>query len=292
MSAVAALEAGDAPAPLRRKRRRLGERLVFYAFWALLLAITFLPIIWMVISSFKSDGQQLSVPPVIIPDPPTLQPWQTLFNNASFLRALWNSTFISVVSCTLTLIMAIPAAYSFSRFRVGGAVLLIFVMLVRLMPPTGFMIPFFVIARQLQIYDTQLILILVYTFFNLPIAIWFLLGYMSVIPRELEESALIDNCNYFDILVRIVVPLLTHGIAAVTILILLQTWSEFPLALVLSSRNAQTLPILVNSFVSSQSISWGPMCAAGIVSALPIVVLGIFVQRFMVQGLTAGAVKG
>lgn len=276
----------------RPGRHSTGQRIAFYAFWAVLMAATFLPILWMVLGSFKSNGQQLAVPPVIIPDPLTVQPWLDLFNNASFLKALWNSTFISVVSCMLTLLMAIPAAYSFSRFRVGGSALLIFVMVVRLMPPTGFMIPFFVIARELGLYDTKLILIAVYTFFNLPIAIWFLLGYMSAVPRELEESAKIDNCGYFDILVRIVVPLLGQGIAAVVILILLQTWSEFPLALVLTSRNAQTLPILVNSFVSSQSISWGPMCAAGIVSALPIVLLGFFVQRFMVQGLTAGAVKG
>ena len=280
------------PLAYRPEGHSLGQRVTFYAFWAVLMAATFLPIIWMVLGSFKSNGQQLSVPPVIFPDPLTVQPWIDLFKNASFLRALWNSTFISAVSCALTLAMAIPAAYSFSRFRVGGSTLLIFVMVVRLMPPTGFMIPFFVIARELGLYDTKLILILVYTFFNLPIAIWFLLGYMSAVPRELEDSARLDNCGYFDILIRIVIPLLGQGIAAVVILILLQTWSEFPLALVLSSRNAQTLPILVNSFVSSQSISWGPMCAAGIVSALPIVILGFIVQRFMVQGLTAGAVKG
>ena len=274
------------------RRRRPAARLFYYAFWAALLLATFFPIVWMALNAFKSSGEQLAVPPVIIPHPITLQPWDELFRNAAFLRALWNSTVVSVVSCALTLVLAIPAAYSFSRFQVGGKPLILFVMIVRLMPPTGFMIPYFVIAREVGLYDTLTILILVYTFFNLPIAIWFLLGYMSLIPREIEESALIDNCGYFDILVRIVVPLLSQPLAAVVILILLQTWSEFPLALVLTSRNAQTLPILVNSFVSGQSIDFGPMCAAGLISALPIVILGFLVQKYMVQGLTAGAVKG
>ena len=108
------------PLAYRPEGHSPGQRVTFYAFWAVLMAATFLPIIWMVLGSFKSNGQQLSVPPVIFPDPLTVQPWIDLFKNASFLRALWNSTFISAVSCALTLAMAIPAAYSFSRFRVGG----------------------------------------------------------------------------------------------------------------------------------------------------------------------------
>jgi multiple sugar transport system permease protein len=271
---------------------RIGaSRLFYYAIWALLIVVALFPIVWMVINSLKPTSQQLAVPPVIIPDW-TLDSWGKLIQDGSFTKALLNTTIITVGSCILTLLLAIPAAYSFSRFRVGGPILILFIMVVRLMPPTSFMIPYFVIARQLGLYDTQLTLILVYTFFNLPIAIWFLLGYMSAVPREVEESALIDGCSYIQILRLMVVPMLAQPIAAVVVFLALQSWSEFPLALVLSSRNSQTIPILVNTFVSGQSIDFGAMCAAAVISTVPIVILGMITQRYMVQGLTAGAVKG
>lgn len=272
-------------------RRKLARTLPTWLVWVLLLASSYFPLLWLLGSSLKTNAQQLSIPPVWFPNPVTIGSWVTLFQDSRFSGTLVNSLIISVCSLALTFVLAIPAAYSFSRFRVGGRWLLALVMIVRLIPSTSLMIPFFVITRQIGLYDTRIALILVYVFFNLPVAIWFLLAYFSSVPIELEESARLDGCGRVGIILRIVVPLLSQGIAAVTILLLLQTWNEFPVALVLTARNAKTLPIMVYSFVTAQSISWGPMCAAGLFSALPIIILGIIVQKYLAKGLLSGAVK-
>jgi multiple sugar transport system permease protein len=190
------------------------------------------------------------------------------------------------------LVLGIPAAYSLSRFKIAGGVLLIFIMLVRMIPPNAFMVPFFVVAMKLGMHDSRILLILVYVLFTLPVTIWFLLGFISLIPVELEESARIDGCSHMGVQRHIILPLIGPGLAAVSVLMMTMTWNELPMALVLTSQKSRTLPVMVNLFVSARAIEWGPMCAAGIFSAVPIIVFGIAVQKLMVRGLMAGAVKG
>jgi ABC-type glycerol-3-phosphate transport system permease component len=147
------------------------------------------------------------------------------------------------------------------------------------------------IARTLRLHDTRVFLIAVYVLFNIPIATFFIMGFLAAIPKELEQAALIDGCGHFGILWRIILPLLRPGLAALVVLLMLFTWNEFPLALVLTSKNARTLPVLVKLFVQARSIEWGPMAAVGILSAVPIVTFGIAVQRSLIKGLLTGAVK-
>jgi multiple sugar transport system permease protein len=262
-----------------------------YAVWILVLAFAYFPLFWLVTSSLKVLGQQMAIPPFLLPKPPTLDNWREFFGNPLSRGAIANSLIVTLSSLFIALLLGIPAAYSLSRFKIAGGVILTFVMLVRMIPPNAFMVPFFVVAIRLGIHDTRLLLILVYVLFTLPVTIWFLLGFISLIPLELEESARIDGCSHLGVQWHIILPLIGPGLAAVSVLMMTMTWNELPLALVLTSQRSRTLPVMVNLFVSARVIEWGPMCAAGLFSAVPIIVFGIAVQKLMVRGLMAGAVK-
>jgi len=268
-------------------RRHLSSYLV----WIIILVGAYFPLFWLVTGSLKVLGQQMTVPPVWLPKPPTLDNWAQFFGNPFSRGAIINSLIITLSSVFISLLLGIPAAYSLSRFKLAGGLILTFIMLVRMIPPNAFMVPFFVVAMKLHLHDTRLLLILVYVLFTLPVTIWFLLGFISMIPVELEESARIDGCSHFGVQWHIILPLIGPGLAAVSVLMMTMTWNELPMALVLTSQKSRTLPVMVSLFVSARAIEWGPMCAAGLFSSVPIIVFGIAVQKLMVRGLMAGAVK-
>jgi multiple sugar transport system permease protein len=271
--------------------RRLRRNIPSYLVWIVILVVAYFPLFWLVTGSLKVLGQQMAIPPVWLPSPATLDNWVRFFKDPLSSGAIVNSLIVTVVSVFLAFLLGIPASYSLARFKVGSGFILIIIMLVRMIPPNAFMVPLYIIAVQLKLHDTKFLLTLVYLLFILPVTIWFLLGFISAIPMELEENAKMEGCSQFRIIWHIILPLIGPGLAAVSVLIMTMTWNEFPLALVLTSRNSRTLPVVVNLFVSARSIEWGPMCAAGIFSAFPIVALGIAVQKFLVRGLLAGAVK-
>jgi multiple sugar transport system permease protein len=262
-----------------------------YLVWLILLIVAYFPLLWLVTGSLKPLGQQMAIPPIWLPRPPIVGNWVQFFTDPLSAGGVTNSVIVTLASVLLSFLLGIPAAYSLARFRVHSAWMLVVIMLVRMIPPNAFMVPLYVISTQLHLHDTYFALIMVYLLFSLPVAIWFLLGFISQIPTELEESAKIDGCSHLQVILHVILPLIGPGLAALSVLIMTMTWNEFPLALVLTSRNTRTLPVVVNLFVSARSIEWGAMCAAGIVSALPIVVFGIAVQKFLVRGLLAGSIK-
>ncbi len=273
------------------KMRTVRRHLSSYLVWIVVLVVAYFPLFWLVTGSLKVLGQQMAIPPIWFPHPPTHTNWLAFFKDPLSAGAIYNSLVVTLASVFFSFLLGIPAAYSLTRFRVGSGVILIIIMLVRMIPPNAFMVPLFVISTQLGLHDTRFMLTLVYLLFILPVTIWFLLGFISQIPIELEECARMEGCSQLSVIWHIILPLIGPGLAALAVLVMTMTWNEFPLALVLTSRNSRTLPVMVNLFVSARSIEWGPMCAAGIFSALPIVVFGIAVQKFLVRGLMAGAVK-
>jgi multiple sugar transport system permease protein len=242
-------------------------------------------------TSLKPQSQQLAIPPVWIPKSPTLENFDNLLDEPRVTLALKNSIIITSATLVLVMLLGIPAAYSMSRFRVGGVTLLLLVFIVRLLPPTAYLIPYFVIAQNLDIYDSQVALIVLYTFFTLPLAIWMLISFISDIPPDLEEAAMIDGATRLQALYRIVLPLMRPGIGAATVFVMITSWNEFALAATLTAREARTLPVIINIFVSGTNVDWGKLAAAGVISAIPIVAVGLLVQGQLVRGLSAGAVK-
>jgi multiple sugar transport system permease protein len=257
----------------------------------LVLLVLLLPFLWLLQMSFKSNDLILQFPPPLIFSP-TLENYKSLWGgafSASFVNSLLSATF----STALALLLGVPAAYALSR-RVGrGKHALSFAILVtRMAPPIAFTIPFFLFYRWIGLLDTVTGLVLVYTSFNLPLVIWMMQPFFETMPSSLEEAALVDGASTRVIFMKIVLPIVAPGIAATAILCFLYAWNDFFFALILTRTSARTAPVAVVNFMNYEGWEWGKIAAGGSLVMAPVLAFSLAVRRYLVSGLTAGAVKG
>jgi multiple sugar transport system permease protein len=267
-------------------------KIIVFVVITLALLWTLIPLAWIVLSSFKYEADQFSIPPVWFPDKLTLENYATFFANSEFVSSLLNSFITTFFSTVIALGLGIPAAYALARFDWKHANSMAFVILLaRMTPPIVMVLPFFMIARYLNISNTYIPIVIALSFFSVPFAVWMMRGFFEEIPRSIEEAAMIDGCTRFQSLRRIILPLVLPGVSATSILCALIAWNEFLFALVLTGENTRTLPVLVNMFVSERNIEWGVMSAAAIITVIPMIIFGLLVQNNLVRGLTMGSSK-
>jgi multiple sugar transport system permease protein len=255
------------------------------------LLILLSPFLWLLQMSFKTNDQILQFPPPLI-FTPTLENYVSLWHSA-FSASFVNSLLSASLSTTLALLLGIPAAYALSRWAGRGKHGLGFAILVtRMAPPIAFTIPFFLFYRWVGLLDTITGLVLVYTSFNLPLVIWMMQPFFDTIPVSLEEAALVDGARTRTVFTKIVLPMVTPGIAATAILCFLYAWNDFFFALILTRTNARTAPVAVVNFMNYEGWEWGKIAAGGSLVMAPVLIFSLAVRRYLVSGLTAGAVKG
>jgi multiple sugar transport system permease protein len=268
------------------------------------------PIYWMVVTSFMTEAEMLAVPPNFIPREPTIRNYLTILGigDPAFLAmaanrapsvfdvapAALNSLFVAACVAVLNLLIATPAAYAFARIRSRAALpLLMSYLAVRMVPPIMLVVPLFLMARDVGLIDTRVSLIAVYGFFTVPFSVWILQSYFKAMPAELEDAAMIDGCSRWQTVRLIILPLARPGLTCVAILSFMAAWSEFLFAVVFTKTQAsKTLPVVAASFADSAAIQFDYIMTAGVVTALPPFLLALFFQRYIVGGLSAGAVKG
>jgi len=275
-----------------RQRMLIGRTLSYLALTIAVILILF-PLYWMVITSLKLP-REIYRTPSLWPQVFTLDNYYNLLFEKDFLRPILNSFIVSVSVTVVSVTFSAFAAYSMVRFRyrfrglIGRLILFAY-----LTPGSLLFIPISILMAQLRLSNTLQGLILVNIAFSVPLATWLLQGYFRGVPRELEEQGLIDGLSRMGALMRIVLPLSAPGIAAVSIFIFTGTWNEFLFALVLtSSESVRTAPLALNYLITSDVLPWGPLMAGAVISSVPLMILYFVAQRFMVQGLTAGSVKG
>lgn len=250
------------------------------------------PLAWMVLGSFKTEGDLLSSTPVVIFEP-TLDHWYFIFENWSVSHHFINSVIVSVSATVLCLLLALPAAYGFSRFPIWKKdVLLLDLLSVRMIPPIAALVPLFVLSRQVGLYNTLTALILLNAAFQLPFAILVLKSFIDDIPREIDEAAMMDGCSLFGVLTRAILPLTVPGLICAGLFVFIFTWNEFLMANTLVGGSNRPLPPVVGLALTHRGILWGPALALGVVVLLPVFVLAFSLARYMVRGMTFGAVKG
>ena len=253
---------------------------------------TLVPLSWIVLSSFKFEADQFSIPPKWFPEKLTLQNYQTFFHNSELINSFFNSVMTTLFSTLIALILGVPAAYALARFNWKNSNTIAFVILLaRMTPPIVMVLPFFMIARYLKIANTYIPIVIALSFFSVPFAVWMMRGFFQEIPNSIEEAAMIDGCTSTQALLKVILPLSMPGLAATSILCALISWNEFLFALVLTGRDTRTLPVLVNMFVSERNIEWGVMSASAVIIVLPMVIFGLLVQNDLVRGLTMGSSK-
>ncbi len=273
-------------------RRSYTQEVMLDCLTVLALGLMLLPILWVFVASIKPDQDIMSGS--LISGSFTLKHFEGILARTDFLIALRNSLIVGGVTAVATLILAVPAAYSLSRFKYLGRDIIGFLILgTQMLPAVAVIVPIVMIARSLGLTNSLGALAFIHLSLGLPIAVWMLKGYVDSVPVELEEAALIDGCSRLGALYRITFPLIRPAVVAVGTFAFVLSWGEFLMALSLITKvEVKTLPLALQTLFDPYSFSWGEVMAGGVVIAAPVVILFLMFRNQIVGGLSAGGVKG
>ncbi len=299
--------------------RAVGRALMLFALCALLVAYLLGPVYWLVASSFQSEREIASIPPHWIPEVPTLDNFRAIFvreqqevtyetraqadpasgrfipsTARNLLPAMWNSLVVALAVAALNLLVGVPAAYAMAKIRFRGRSASIYAILTtRVIPDIALVVPLFLVINTLGLLDSIASLIVTYLAVTVPFTVFILISYFESIPDDLDKAARVDGCSRFQALRHVFLPLAQPALVAAVLFAFLTSWNEFLLALMFTQSEAsQTLPIVVAFFVSDFTVSFSFINAAGVIAILPPVALALAFERYIVSGLTAGAIKG
>ncbi len=250
-----------------------------------------MPIVWLVMTSLKYDVDIFTTPPKWI-FMPTLVHYRNVFADSAVGTFLAHSLIIAIGATLVALLAGTLAAYGYTHWRsqlASGFTFSLFVL--RILPGVAVVVPIFLVASQLSLTDNYLTLILVHVCVMLPITVLMLQNFLLEVPRELEEAAIVDGCTRFGAFIRVVLPLIVPGLVATAVLSLIMSWNEFLFTMTLSGSNTQTMPVGVTIFMADKTINWGEVAAMGTIMIIPVAVFTFMVQKYLIQGLTMGAVK-
>jgi multiple sugar transport system permease protein len=274
-----------------KRAEKIIERLPAYTVAFAAIVITLFPILWVASISLKTERDAFAIPPKLV-FTPVWDNYLTIWQKAGFREAFLNSVIVTFLGVGLAISLAALAAFALKRFQFRGKRLfLVWLLLAYMLPEFLFAIPMYVLYQRVGLYDTHIGLALVYQVFVLPFSVWLLRSFFEEIPAELDDAARIDGCSHLQALWHIYLPVTAPGIGATAILTAIWIWNELTIALALTFSKAQTITVAVASFRGYASISWGPMTAASITAILPMIIFAAFAQRYIVKGLTLGAVK-
>lgn len=259
-----------------------------------LILIVF-PLYWLITSSVKIEGEYLSNPPILFPSVFTAESYQDVFGKDQLFLNFFNTLIVAGASTVISVIFGSMAAYAVARGSLGNRARKWFglwFMVQKMYPAIATAIPVYLVMRTLHLIDTKMALIIMNTSFNLPLVIWLMMGFFEQLPKELEESAMLDGCGFTKRFFVIIFPLTKPGMIAAAILAFVGAWNEFLFACILSINKSKTLPVVIAGFITDRGLQWGPMAATAVITLVPVLILVWVLQKHFVQGLAMGAVKG
>ena len=276
------------------RRRRVPKHLVTYCVLIGFTLFSLGPLIWLFLTSLKREDDIVTATLQYIPHHITFANFVTIWTESGFPRLILNSAVTTTYTVAICLFAGSLAAYSLARFEFRGRqTLMLGYLVIRMFPAVMMIIPIFILMRNLHLLDTRIGLSLAYTSFLLPLFIWMMMGFFRAAPKELEDAARIDGCTRLGAMLRVVLPIVRNGLVATSVFVAIAAWNEFIFALMLTtSEGSRTWPVGLQLMVGEFQLPWGPLAAGGIISILPVLVMFAIVQRTMVRGIAAGAVKG
>ncbi|KUG53862.1 ABC transporter permease [Kocuria rosea subsp. polaris] len=264
--------------------------------WTLLAAVTVLygfPFLYLLLTSFKTPLETIAVPPSVFGSQFTLENYVSALGREGVVASFVNSAVTAILSTAISLVLAVPAAYAITRYRTpGGQVFILIALVCRMVPAVVVGVPLVTLFQGLRIADTSFALAIAHTTLSLPLSIWLMSSFFDAVPDELEEAAKLDGCSRLGALRRVVLPVVSGGVAVTAIFAFLASWNEFLFSLLLTAVRAQTTPIMIANFQTQFGLDWGSMTALAALYSIPVVLLTLVLQRHIVAGLTLGAVKG
>jgi multiple sugar transport system permease protein len=273
------------------RKRPIANDIIWYAVSIAILIIMLFPIYWMFMVSLKLPEEIFKSPPVWFPSSPQFGNFAVLFTDGD-VWSLWNSLVIAGISTLIAMVLGTLSAYAMVRFKTGGDNLATWILSQRMLPPIAVVFPIFLAYAVFGLADSYSGLILLYTAFALPYAIWMMRGYLEDVPIELEEAALVDGHSHLSVLWRVTVPMARNGIIATAIFAFVFSWNEFLFALVLTRTEVITFTVQISQYFGSQSTFWAKIAAMSVLGTLPVFIAVALLQRYLVRGISLGAVKG
>lgn len=265
------------------------KRAIWTVILALIILVYLFPHIYMVLMSLRPPLEVFSISPIF---EPTLSNYRNLFYRIDVLKHMKNSLIVALCSTAISVIIGSIAAYSISRLVViGRKFYLLIVLFARMMPPIGSVLSLFLLIKALGLSGTYFSLIFIYVSFQAPFVIWLMRGFFASIPREMEESAMIDGCSRLQAFLRLIIPLSAPGLAATSVFVFTLSWNEFLFALIFTSDQTKTVPVVVPELITEMGIYWGEISGLGVIVIIPIAVFVFLTQKSLIKGLTFGAVK-
>nr|WP_051435198.1 carbohydrate ABC transporter permease [Microvirga flocculans] len=280
--------------PIKKRRKpRIGRyvRIISGVFACLVFLF---PVFWMVLTSFKMPRDIFTTPPTFI-FAPTLETYTSYFFHADVPRRMFNTVIVAFGAGLVSIFAGAMAGYALARIKLRGAATIgVLILLSRGVPPIALAVPMFLVARNLGLLDQHITLILAYCTFLIPYVMWLMRGFFKALPAELEEAALLDGCTRMGAFFRIIVPISMPGLISTLIFSVILAWEELLFALVLTNRNASTIPVAIAGIAGDtvNGANWGALTAVGTLTVIPVVIFALIVQKWLIQGLADGATKG
>jgi multiple sugar transport system permease protein len=272
--------------------RSLRQAMLWAAAGAL-LAVWAFPVIWGLLTSFKTERDVLAYPPVWLFKPTLDNYREVIFGSSSILPNLWSSVVVASASTLLTMLIAVPAAYALARLHYPGKRASgFYVLATQMLPPVGLIIPYYLMLQKIGMLDSYSGLTAIYLTFSLPFAVWLMVSYFEDIPYEMEEAALLDRAGRVRALWYVILPQVRGGIAVTTVFVFLNAWNEFLFAVVLGGNRVRPVTVAMFNFISVEQTQWARLAAGAMLAMAPVILIGLVAQRHIVKGLTVGAVKG
>jgi multiple sugar transport system permease protein len=273
--------------------RSLPRRVALFAVAGLIVSLWAFPVLWALLTSFKSERDVLAYPPTLVFAPTLANYREVLFGSSTILPNLWSSIVVSFSATLLTMLFAIPAAYALARLRYPAKKASgFYVLATQMLPPVGLIIPYYLVLQRIGGLDTYSGLVVIYLTFSLPFAIWLMVSYFEDVPYEMEEAALLDRAGRLRALWYVILPQVRGGIAVTTVFVFLNAWNEFMFAVVLGGNKVRPVTVAMFNFISVEQTQWARLAAGAMVAMAPVILVGLLAQRHIVKGLTVGAVKG
>jgi multiple sugar transport system permease protein len=274
---------------------RITGRSIAYILLTALCVVMIFPVYWLVATAVKAGNDIIATPPIFIPFRVTADNFFNVFVKQGIGLNLFNSVVVTALSVFFLVLIGSMAAYALSKpvlHRRTTKGILIWILITRIFPPVTTVIPYFMIIKFIGLIDTRASLILTYVSYGLPFAIWLMLGFFQELPKEIEEAALVEGYTLSQRFFYILLPLTLPGIAVTAIFMFIYSWNEFMFATTLTTLRAKTLPVVISTFMSDKYLDWGSMATMGTLMIVPIILFSLFSQKYLVRGLTFGAVKG
>ena len=311
------MQAITAVQPKRKsyKLRKIVMNVLYFGTIILCVFFFLVPLLWMLLNAIKTPLQIVELPPKLLPVSPdtvnalsgyvpdfvlnalkktsfapTTENFQNVFNSQNFASYIWNSLVIAGGSTILGLALGLPAAFSIASYKQKK--LAVFILISRMVPGITFLLPLFIMFRAFNMVDTYSSLILSHLLVGLPFIVWVMVPFFESIPKDLVDAARVDGCSIFATFVRIILPISLPGVVTSAILSFIFSWNNFMFSVVLASNKTKTVPVAIFNFISYAQIDWGGLMAAAVVITLPVLVITVITQKYVIRGLTAGAVKG